>query len=344
MSMFNEANTVENLIRDTLVALGWQFIPGEQLPRSETDVLIESQLRDALIRLNPEIAQKPDRADEVIYKLRAILLSVSADGLARANEEFAAWLRGERQMPFGSNNDYTSVRLIDFENPENSKKKNLLIVSTQVTFRTVGECRFDLVLWVNGIPLIVGEAKTPVRPAVTWVDGAAQIRNDYEINFPAFFVPNVCSFASEGKTYRYGAIKMPLDLWAAWRTIIPDNLSGLAEVKAAVQGMLKPAVVLDILRYFTLFATDRKRQKIKIICRYQQYNAANQIIERVIGGQVRKGLIWHFQGSGKSLLMLFAAQKLRLHPTLKNPTVLIVVDRVDLDTQITAGTSHGNCG
>ncbi len=99
--------------------------------------------------------------------------------------------------------------------------------------------------------------------------------------------------------------------------------------------MLTPEVILDILCYFAVFATDKKHRRIKIICRYQQYQAANKIVARVLAGYPRKGLIWHFQGSGKSLLMVFAAQKLRLHPALRNPTVLIVVDRVDLDTQIT---------
>jgi type I restriction enzyme R subunit len=95
-------------------------------------------------------------------------------------------------------------------------------------------------------------------------------------------------------------------------------------------------VVLDILQNFTVFATDKKHRRIKIICRYQQYFTTNQIVERVVKGYPKKGLIWHFQGSGKSLLMVFAAQKLRLHPRLGNPTVIIVVDRIDLDTQITA--------
>ena len=88
--------------------------------------------------------------------------------------------------------------------------------------------------------------------------------------------------------------------------------------------------------HFTVFATDKKHRRIKIICRYQQYEATNKIVERVVAGHPKKGLIWHFQGSGKSLLMVFAAHKLRLHPALGNPTVLIVVDRIDLDTQITA--------
>ena len=94
--------------------------------------------------------------------------------------------------------------------------------------------------------------------------------------------------------------------------------------------------VLDILQNFTLFATDNKHRRIKVICRYQQYFTTNQIVERVVAGYPKKGLIWHFQGSGKSLLMVFAAQKLRMHPKLGSPTVIIVVDRIDLDTQITA--------
>ncbi len=366
--MFNEANTVEDFIRDLLSGqsartmresrasygreqmaqastdVGWQYIPSEQLPRAESDVLVEAHVREALIALNPEIADKPDRADEVLYRLRAILLSVSSDGLVRANEEFTAWLRGERTMPFGLNNQHTTVRLIDFD----TIGRNHFIVTTQYTYRAGQARRPDLVLLVNGLPLVIGECKTPVRPAVTWVDGAAQIQDDYEVNIPALFVPNVFSFATEGKTYRFGAIRMPLEIWAPWReenlakveakdsqsTLNPSQ--GFSEIELAVRSMLRPDIVLDILQNFTLFATDKKHRRIKLVCRYQQYQAANQIVERVITGRVKKGLIWHFQGSGKSLLMVFAAQKLRLHDRLQNPTVLIVVDRIDLDTQITA--------
>jgi type I restriction enzyme, R subunit len=119
-----------------------------------------------------------------------------------------------------------------------------------------------------------------------------------------------------------------------------DGQHPLKSLKLSAESMLRPHVVLDILGSFTLFATDKKKRRIKIICRYQQYEAANKIVERVLAGYPRKGLIWHFQGSGKSLLMVFAAQKLRMHAGLKNPTVLIVVDRIDLDTQIT-GTFTG---
>jgi type I restriction enzyme, R subunit len=332
--MFTEQTTVENLLRDRLAQgdIGWDFVPGAQLDRRLDSALVESAVRDALIRLNPEIKAAPERADEVIYRLRAVLLSVRADGLVRANEEFRAWLVGDRSMPFGENNSHVPVRLIDFEDLE----RNEFVVSTQVIF-VVGEVeqRFDLVLWVNGLPLVVGEAKTPKRPAVTWLDGADQIHNRYEPNVPAFFVPNVLSFATEGKELYFGGIRMPLQLWAPWRPE-GDYLVGLAGVEKAASALLRPDVVLDILRHFTVFATDKKHRKIKIIPRYQQYYGANDIVQRVVHGRVKKGLIWHFQGSGKSLLMVFAAQKLRLHPALRSPTVLVVVDRIDLDTQITA--------
>ncbi len=331
--MFNEQNSVEDFIRDILSRrLGWELIPAKELNRSIGDVLLKDEVIDALYRLNPEIAAQPDYADEVLYKLQAILLSVHSDGLVRANETFAEWLNGDKTMPFGENNQHVPVRLIDFDDLRN----NHYIITQQLTHKPARiECRFDLVLFVNGIPLVVGEAKTPTRPATSWVDGAEQIQ-DYERDVPDFFVPNVFSFATEGKTYRYGSVRMPLDIWGPWREEDSAGVSGLREVEEAVYGMLTPEVILDILHYFAVFAADKNHRRIKTICRYQQYQAANKIVERVLAGYPRKGLIWHFQGLGKSLLMVFAAQKLRLHPALRNPTVLIVVDRIDLDTQITA--------
>ncbi|WP_419641152.1 HsdR family type I site-specific deoxyribonuclease, partial [Thiolapillus sp.] len=196
--------------------------------------------------------------------------------------------------------------------------------------------RFDIIMLVNGIPLVIGEAKTPVRPAVTWVDGASDIHNGYEQSVPQMFVPNVLSFATEGKCYRYGSVRMPIDIWGPWHEGENKSEGTLADVQRSIRSMLRPHVVLDILQNFTLFATDKKHRRIKIICRYQQYEAANLMVARVVKGYPKKGLIWHFQGSGKSLLMVFAAQKLRMHHQLGNPTVMIVVDRIDLDTQITA--------
>lgn len=352
---FTEANTVRDFIRDELsgasstrtvrdahgsyvtgalavatAEVGWTFVPGRQLARLESDVLIEREVIGALQRLNSEIAEYPDRADEVIYRLRAIIQTVRDSGLVRANELFMEWLRGDKSMPFGPNGEHTGVRLIDFDDLRN----NRYIVSTEVTFQSP-EKRFDLVLWVNGFPLVVGETKTPTRNATSWLDGAIDIHDDYEQAVPAFFAPNVMSFATEGKTFRFGAVRTPLDEWAPWREAEEIEIGSLAEVRTAVRGLLKPDALLDILKWFTLFAVDKQGRRSKIICRFQQYQAANQIVQRVVNGQPKKGLIWHFQGSGKSLLMVFAAQKLRLDERLRNPTVIIAVDRIDLDTQIT---------
>jgi type I restriction enzyme, R subunit len=356
---FTEANTVEALVADTLArgaslytavgpglarrygkvaGAGWHYLAPNVVPRRHNEVLVEPWLREALVRLNPEIAADEDRADEVIYRLRAILLGVRSDGLVHVNEEFTAWLRGERSMPFGRNNEHTTVRLIDFENLEN----NQYVLTRQFVVESAGaERRADIVLLVNGLPLVVVEAKTPVRLAASWVDGALQVHEDYEKYVPELFVSNVLSVATEGKELRYGAIRMPVDLWGPWRLDHEPSEGSLAEVREAARSLLRPEVVLDILASFTLFATDAKKRRIKVIARYQQYDAANRIVERVVAGRPRKGLIWHFQGSGKSLLMVFAAQKLRLHPDLKSPTVLIVVDRVDLDAQISA-TFHAS--
>ena len=372
--MFNESNTVENYVRDLMLApvqrgagllretgstdytvddgivriasptipMGWQYVAGKDLKRRTTEVLVEAELRAALVALNPCIAEKPDHADEVIYCLRAIIQSVNSDGVVKANEQFGLWLRGEKSMPFGPNNQHVSIVLVDFKEP----RKNRLVVSTQVTYKAGSiEKRFDLVLWVNGMPLVIGEAKSATRPSVSWVDGAIQI-SEYEEAVPAFFVPNVFSFATEGKTFRYGCLRMPTNKWAPWREDAEANPAtvpvgaivptGLMELKKSVEGMLRPEVVIDVLENFTLFATDSKHRKIKLICRYQQYETVNKIVSRVRDNQIKRGLIWHFQGSGKSLLMVFAALKLRRQANLKAPTIIIVVDRIDLDTQITA--------
>ena len=361
--MFTESNTVEAYVRDLLAGpikaaatnsvqepqpsygaspkgIGWRYAAPADVPRQIQEVLVELWLRNALTRLNPEISAQPDRADEVLYKLRAIVLSVRSDGLIRANEEMTAWMRGERSMPFGPNNEHVPVRLIDLDD----LSQNQFIVTQQYTYRAgPTERRADLVLLVNGLPLVLIEAKTPVKKCISWVDGAVQVHDDYEKFVPELFVCNVFSVATEGKAYHYGSIGLPVKDWGPW------NLDGggddgqhhpLKSLKLSAESMLRPQVVLDILGSFTLFATDKKKRRIKIICRYQQYEAANKIVERVLAGYPRKGLIWHFQGSGKSLLMVFAAQKLRMHSGMKNPTVLIVVDRIDLDTQIT-GTFTG---
>ena len=197
----------------------------------------------------------------------------------------------------------------------------------------------DIVLLINGLPVVIGEAKTPIRPSVSWLDGAHEIHDIYENAVPQLFVPNILSFATEGKTFYFGGVRTPLEFWAPWRIENDDEKLakqlGLGEIGKELSDLLHPKRLLDILQNFSLFTTNKKKQRIKVLCRFQQYEGANKIVERVKEGKIKKGLIWHFQGSGKSLLMVFAAQKLRKMQELKSPTVIVLVDRTDLDTQIT---------
>ncbi len=312
----------------------WVYQSVDEIKRGVNEVLVEGDLKAALIRLNPEITRNESLVDEVIYKLRAVFLSVNQVGLVKTNEEFFKWLTGEKTMPFGENNRHVPVRLIDFEDHTN----NTYVATNQYRVHHRETKIPDIVLLINGIPVVVGEAKTPIRPSVSWLDGAHEIHDVYENSIPQLFVPNILSFATEGKELYYGSIRSPLQYWAPWRLENDDDALakrlGLSEIGKDLADLLHPARLLDIMRNFSLFSTDKRKRRIKIIPRFQQYEGANKIVERVKEGRVKKGLIWHFQGSGKSFLMVFAAQKLRRMAELKSPTVIILVDRTDLDTQI----------
>lgn len=332
---FNEDNTIEQMMISALQENGWRYIPSEELPRMYSDVLVEPMVKEALIRLNPEIAEDPSRADEVIYKLRTVILSVQPHNLVTQNEVFKKLVFEENSYPFGKDGRMVPIRLFGTMSKENLALNEYVVTNQWVYPQAEGGKRLDIVLLINGFPVAVGELKTPVRSAISWLDAAGDIAA-YEKSIPAMFVTNVFNFATEGKCYRYGSVNMPINMWGPWHT--PDHKSegGLADVKVSVEDMITPEKVMDIFQFFTMFATDKKYRKYKIICRYQQFEGANLIVDRVVAGYPKKGLIWHFQGSGKSLLMVFAAQKLRMMPELKNPTVVIVDDRIDLETQITA--------
>ncbi|MDM1362496.1 type I restriction endonuclease subunit R [Myroides marinus] len=348
---FNESNTVEAFVIKELsghvfstttvlnepgmtYGKSWQYVSPQDLKREVNEVLLEEKLCQALQRLNPAIATNPAFADEVIYKLRAILLSVGQIGLVRANQAFNKWMCGDESMPFGENNQHIPIQLIDFENLDN----NEYIITNQLRVHARETKIPDIVLYINGIPVVVGELKTPIRPSVSWLDGANEIVEVYENAIPTLFVPNILNFATESKTFGYGGIRTPLQFWGPWRMDLDqDSVTkylGINDVAVEINDLLKPERLLDILRNFSLFSTNKKKQLIKILPRFQQYEGANKIVERVIEGSIKKGLIWHFQGSGKSFLMVYAAQKLRNTAALKSPTVLILVDRTDLDTQI----------
>lgn len=333
--MFNEDNTIEKMLLMTLQKNGWKYIKAENLPRQDDEVMVEPMVKEALIRLNPVIAEDPSRADEVIYKLRALIISTEAHDLVTRNEQFKKLIFEENSFPFGENGRMVPIRFFGTMTPEDLDLNEYVVTNQWVYPSVENGKRLDIVLLINGFPIAVGELKTPVRDAISWLDAAGDI-HAYEKSIHRMFVPNVFNFATEGKCFRYGSVCMPINLWGPWHTPTNKGEGTLAEVKISVEDMITPAKVMDIFQFFTIFATDKKYRKYKIICRYQQYEGANLLVERVKAGYPKKGLIWHFQGSGKSLLMVFAAQKLRMMPELKNPTVVIVDDRIDLETQITA--------
>lgn len=363
---FNEMNTIENALRDHLVGktisaqagtvaaesaeyvagssdLKWKYIHGENLlhyGKQPQDVFVDTWLKDALCRLNKPMAANPDLADEVIHRLRGVLLEANYSGLIRANEIFQDWLLGRVSMPLGKDGEHITIHLIDFENLHN----NHFVLSQQVQYTGTSTCYFDLVLYINGLPLVVGEVKTPVRDAISWQDGAADFLGGgkhYWENQKSFFVPNLLCFASEGKTFYYGAVGARFKNWAPWHSTEDreEIQQDMRTVLKSAERLLHPKTLLEILQSFVVFSSGKQGEgkpslKIKVLPRYPQYEGAKAIVERVKRQDARQGLIWHFQGSGKSLLMLFAAQMLKSDPELKNPTVVVVVDRVDLDSQI----------
>ena len=335
IDMFNEDNTVEQMLIEAATQSGWQYVKSQDIPRSSDSVLVESWLLEALIRLNPITHQQ---AEQVIYKLRAaITCGGNYDELVTANDRFRTLLFNENTEPFGKDGEYIPIRFFSEDAVE-----DYCVVTNQWEFprsSVGGGKRLDLVYLINGIPVCVGEAKSPVRPQITWADGAIDMLH-YEKSIPEMFVPNILTFATEGKELQYAGICAPVDKWGPWFKDEDRQHGTIESVKSNVMGLVQPNRLLDIYRYYSVFTGTSSGKKIKIVCRYQQYLGGEAIVQRVLNTYrekqgPKKGLIWHFQGSGKSWLMVFAAQKLRLQNELHAPTVVIVDDRIDLEDQIT---------
>lgn len=337
MAYFNEENTVEQMFINAAGKCGWIYVEPQFVPRLPDEVLVVQWLMEALLALNPIT---PEQAEQVIYKLRACITSGgSSDELITANDKFRKLLFEENSYPFGENGDNINIR---FFAKTDDAYKNRCIVTNQWEYprkSKEGGKRLDLVYVINGIPMVIGEAKTPVKASVTWADGAADIMH-YQKSIPEMFVPNILTFASEGRELQYASIGCPVDKWGPWFADEKRKHGTLEDTEHNYVSLMTPERLLDIYRFYSVFTGASGGRKIKIVCRYQQYLGGEAIVQRVLstytnGSGPRKGLIWHFQGSGKSWLMVFAAQKLRRQEVLKAPTVVIVDDRIDLEDQIT---------
>ncbi|MEH0471797.1 HsdR family type I site-specific deoxyribonuclease [Streptomyces sp. B21-097] len=317
----------QNLMIQWSLPMGWGFAAGRSLPRETTQTVLSGQLRDAIVRLNPGVIDGFDVSavvEEIVSTVNAV-----EGGLVRANEQVLLLLRGHKEFR-DADGVWHALKVIDFEHPN----ANMLVVSDEVTITVPGKTsrRFDLVYWVNGLPLVVVEVKSPTAKS-GWADAAREINDVYATEYPWFFTPNVFAVASDGLKLRFGAVGAPTNLWQPFRSTADDeNLSGQADIQRSVELLLNPATILDMLANFALFDTSGGGADKKYLPRYPQMEAAHLIHERVLAGGA-KGLIWHHQGSGKTLLMVFAASLLLTDTRTESPTIILLSDRTQLVRQ-----------
>lgn len=252
------------------------------------------------------------------------------------NEEWQRRLRGAYSRKCEGETQERSIKLIDFKNPS----RNQFHVVRQMYVAAHRPRKPDIIVFVNGLPLVVIEAKSPLKASARAEEAFEQIKQ-YERDVPRLFASNAFNIVTDGVTTRYGATGSAAQFYAQWKDSWPRARDEFVDdLSKDLWCLLEPSRLLDILAHFLVFETDpESQQKIKKICRYHQFRAVNKAVERVVQGKLKKGLIWHTQGSGKSLTMVFLALKLKTHltvdaKTLQNPNILILTDRIDLDDQI----------
>ncbi len=361
MHNFSESE-IENYSLDELKGLGFSYVPGPAIAPDEAgagmvaepqapygsfekresyeDVILKHALEQAIERLNPEVSET------VRKEAFKQVLSVFSPQLIVANEAFHAMLsegvlvtahkdgqeRGER------------VWLLDFQKPEN----NVFCVINQFTVQEHNQHkRPDVILYVNGIPLVVIELKNPADANATIRKAYDQIQT-YKTVIPTLFFYNVLCVISDGLEARAGTISSSFSRFQAWKTIHGDKEESIqiSQLEVLIKGMLNKTTLLDLIRNFIVFEKDKKIdpktgltqiETIKKIAAYHQYYAVNKAVEstrRAVDekGNRKAGVVWHTQGSGKSLSMVFYAGKL-IH-NLDNPTIVVITDRNDLDQQL----------
>ena len=307
-------------------SLGYEFIAPKEhanLRDGENQVIFHPHLVAALKKING-ISTSDARA-------AVVELSRKED-----NEEWTEILRGSFSRPVEGQITQKTLKLIDFHNPSN----NHFAITHQLRVKAEKYCIPDIVVYVNGIPLVVIEAKSPANYKDKNGEAFEQIKQ-YEHDIPRLFYTNAFNIITNGTTVLYGTTNSPAKFYSYWRDSYPHNDDFASELHKGLWCLLEPSRLLDLLAHFIVFERDAGTNSVtKKICRYQQYRAVNKMVKRVVDGKHKRGLIWHTQGSGKSLTMVFAVLKLKHHrtiqsPTLANPNLLILTDRKDLDKQIT---------
>jgi len=337
--------------------LGWTYRSESAMAtygRPLEDPLVESILVAKIKAINAEVVTDAQAMMAVAALRNAMVLP---DKLT-ANSRTLAVLRDGVKLQLTPGADATTVHFIEFD--PDKQAVNDFTATNQFRIQGVKQCREDTVLLVNGIPLVIGEYKSYLASSKDWREAVLQLHR-YQRQAPLILASNVFCMAVDEDEFRYGTvlfhdankedIERHMDVWGRWLSLYPEqkgywNEPGADDaddpLEVPVKGLLrlKPCHVLDFLQHFVVFET-KKGKTTKKIARYQQFEAVNDIVDRVLSlhgkdvePQERTGLIWHTQGSGKTLTMVYTGYKLRRHPALENPTVLIVVDRRDLKTQV----------
>jgi type I restriction enzyme R subunit len=328
---------IEQIFLEELKELGYDYLhgsdahsEGEYFESEQQSVVFKAKLRDAITRINPDVpAEGREEA------LRQVLKSESPS-LYQNNYNFHHQLTEGVEIEFRKNDRIVGdkVWLIDYDNPDN----NEFLAVNQLTIKENNNSkRPDIILYVNGLPLVVIELKNAADENATIDNAYTQLQN-YKKAVPSLFQFNSLLIAADGWEAIYGSLTAPRQFFLSWKSVDGQNIieKTEAQMEPLIKGMLNQKTLLDLIRHFTIFHKN-KEELNKIIARYHQYFAVNKAITTTQKataekGDQRAGVIWHTQGSGKSLSMVFYTGKLVLK--LNNPTIVVLTDRNDLDDQL----------
>lgn len=308
---------------------GYDYLYGPDVPRTTSDyrdVFLPAVLSSSLRRINPNLPQAA--IEQAILKIS----NIEAGGLYQKNEVFNDYLQSGVEVHFfdGKEERDDIVYLLDFNNPD----ANAFHVVNQWTFVEYSQKRPDVIVFVNGMPLVIFELKSPSREETDASDAYLQLRQ-YMKQIPSMFVPNVFCVMSDMSETRVGTITADEDRYVSWKSVDGDYSNTKAATwKTMLDGMMPKARLLDIIKNFVCFNDDSSRV-VKILAGYHQYFAVKKAVDRAteaVAGDGKIGVFWHTQGSGKSLSMVFFAHLLQ--ERLDSPTIVVITDRNDLDDQL----------
>jgi len=318
----------EDAVVEVFEGLGYEYGYGPDIARDTRNPLYMDTVCAQLAELNP------DYPDEVIGEALRQLQHIEHGSLLQKNERFTDWLQNGLEITYqdGGESRTVLVKLIDYDEPDN----NAFQVINQWTVEGNSNKRPDVIVFVNGLPLVVIELKSCMADDVDLENGYRQLKN-YMQEIPALFEYNAFLVTSDLRASKVGTITASYDRFQEWKTVDGSyEATGFAQWSTLFEGMFAPERFLDILKNFILFSEDADPAKSKkVLAAYHQYFAvkkALQSAEEASKTDGRGGVFWHTQGSGKSLSMVFFAKQLQ--NVLESPTIVVITDRNDLDGQL----------